>query len=208
MKHRPFLIVISAASGTGKTTVIRRVLERSPELVYSVSATTRPKRPNEVDGKSYHFLSREEFERKIREGYFVEWAEIYGDYYGTPKPFLVESLRAGKEVILDLDVHGKRALERQFPGQVVSVFLIPPDLETLKARLMERRADPPEKLKIRLELARTEIQNAHEYQYIVVNDEVEAAVQRILTIIEAERMRAPRVIHPLLPDLENSGSLE
>ncbi len=208
MKHKPFLIVISAASGTGKTTVIQRVLTRAPELVYSVSATTRPKRPNEVNGKSYHFLDRADFEQKIREGYFVEWAEIYGDYYGTPKPFLERSLAEGKDVILDLDVHGKRALEQQFPGQVVSIFLIPPDLETLKARLMERRADPPEKLKIRLELARSEIQNAKEYQYIVVNDEVEAAVERILKILDAERMRATRVIHPLLHELENPDPVE
>ncbi len=197
MNHLPFLIVVSAPSGTGKTTVVNTVLSKVKNLKYSVSVTTRERRTDEVNGKSYIFLTKDEFKQKIKKGYFIEWAEIYGDFYGTPRPFLDECLKSGYDVILDLDVNGKRALENAFPGNVVSIFLMPPDLDTLKKRLIRRKSEPPEKLKIRLNLAKKEMLWSREYDYIVINDEIEQAVESVVSIIRAERMKRERV-YPFL----------
>lgn len=193
MKHLPFLVVVSAPSGTGKTTVVGTVLSQVKNMKYSVSATTRECRSDETHGRSYIFLSKDEFIRKIDEGYFIEWAVIYGDFYGTPRPFIEECLSAGYDVILDLDINGKRALERVFPHKVVSIFLMPPDLETLKTRLTKRRTETAEKLKIRLNLAKNEILWSKEYDYIVLNDKIDNAVQSVISIIIAERMKRDRV---------------
>ncbi len=202
MKHRPLLLVITAPSGTGKTTVIRSLLKRDPHLAYSVSATTRPRRKGEVSGRSYLFMSRQEFEQKIQEGYFLEWAEVYGHYYGTPLPPIEKNLQKGKDIVLDLDVQGKRALEQRFGHQVVSVFLLPPSLEELRRRLELRGTDSPEQLQLRFEQARRELRWALECDYVVLNDQQELAVERVWTILKAERMRRFRVVHPLLENLD------
>lgn len=208
MNHLPFLIVVSAPSGTGKTTVVNTVLSQIDSIKYSVSATTRERRVDEVHGKSYIFISKDEFRQKIKEGYFIEWAEIYGDFYGTPRPFLEECLNSGYDVILDLDIMGKRALEKAFPGKVVSVFLMPPNLETLKMRLTKRKSESPEKLKIRLQLAKKEMLWSKEYNYIVINDKIEEAVKSIISIIQAERMKRERILpyfeKSVLKDLETT----
>ncbi len=205
MKHRPLLLVITAPSGTGKTTVIRNLLKRDPQLAYSVSATTRKRRKGEVSGRSYIFMSRKEFEQKIQEGYFLEWAQVYGEYYGTPLPPIQKHLENGKDVVLDLDIQGKRALEQKFGSQVVSVFLLPPSLEELRRRLEMRGTDSPEQLQLRFEMARRELQWALECDYVVLNDQQELAVERVWTVLKAERMRRFRVIHPLLENLQGAS---
>lgn len=197
MKHIPFLIVISAPSGTGKTTVVRGVLDILEGLFYSVSATTRKRREGEVDGKDYIFIDRKTFE-KWKENELIEWAEVYGEYYGTPRTPIEEALRDGKDVILDLDVNGKRALEKIYKERVVSIFLLPPDLETLKERLTKRGVEEPSKLKIRMDLAREEISWAHEYDYWVINKNLEDAIEDVVTIIKAERMKRKR-LEPYFP---------
>ncbi len=200
LKHRPFLIIISAPSGGGKTTVKNRVLRAMPEIAYSVSATTRKPRENEVDGVDYIFVTRERFEEWLSKGELLEWAEIYGEYYGTPKTPILKWLSEGRDVLLDLDVHGKRSVQRAFPGRTVSIFLLPPDLATLRERLLERGTEKGEKLERRLKLARTEMDHAFEYDYWVINDTVESAVERVISIIQAERLRSGRLIYGEFPE--------
>ncbi len=194
-KRKPFLIVVSAPSGSGKTTVVRMVLNELPDLFYSVSATTREKRPGEVNGKDYIFVDRTTFEDWIENGKVVEWAKIYGEYYGTPKEPIDRALKEGKDVILDIDIHGKRSLERLYPDRVVSIFLMPPSIEELHQRLKSRGAESEEKLKLRLELSKEEMKWAYEYEYIVLNDIKEEAVNRVVSIIRAERMKRKRILN-------------
>ncbi len=201
MNHEPFLIVVSAPSGTGKTTVLRRFLKICDGLFYSVSATTRKMRPGEVNGRDYIFLDKEVFENWIKEGKLLEWAEVYGEYYGTPRDPVIENMELGRDVIMDLDVEGKRKLEAQFPDRLVSVFLYPPDRETLRKRLLSRGAEDEEKLKIRLSKAEEELRWASEYEYWVVNEDIEKAALRLKDITEAERMKRKRARNIWLLDL-------
>ncbi len=190
--RRPFLVVVSAPSGTGKTTVIRRVLGRLSELAYSVSATTRSKREGEVDGESYRFVDVATFKRWIAEDKLFEWAKVYNDYYGTPKEPVLAMMEQGSDVILDLDVQGKRSLEAALPGQVVSVFLYPPDREALRGRLLGRGSEQGERLEVRMKQMEEEIGWAREYDYWVLNDKIGAAADRVEAIIRAERMKRER----------------
>ena len=201
MNHEPFLIVVSAPSGTGKTTVLRKFLKICDGLFYSVSATTRKMRPGEVNGRDYIFLDKEVFENWIKEGKLLEWAEVYGEYYGTPRDPVIENMELGRDVIMDLDVEGKRKLEAQFPDRLVSVFLYPPDRETLRKRLLSRGAEDEEKLKIRLSKAEEELRWASEYEYWVVNEDIEKAALRLKDITEAERMKRKRARNIWLLDL-------
>jgi guanylate kinase len=187
-----FLVVVSAPSGTGKTTVIRRTLERVPDLSYSVSATTRDMRPGERDGESYHFVQVSEFERWIREDRLFEWAKVYEDYYGTPKSRVLEAMKSGNDVILDLDVQGKRSLESALPGRTISVFLHPPGRSELRERLLRRGSESGERLRIRMKQVDEEIRWAREFDYWVLNDDVDEAAERLEHIIRAERMRRER----------------
>ncbi len=201
MNHEPFLIVVSAPSGTGKTTVLRRFLKICDGLFYSVSATTRKMRPGEVNGRDYIFLDKEVFENWIKEGKLLEWSEVYGEYYGTLRDPVIENMELGRDVIMDLDVEGKRKLEAQFPDRLVSVFLYPPDRETLRKRLLSRGAEDEEKLKIRLSKAEEELRWASEYEYWVVNEDIEKAALRLKDITEAERMKRKRARNIWLLDL-------
>jgi len=201
MNHEPFLIVVSAPSGTGKTTVLRKFLKICDGLFYSVSATTRKMRPGEVNGRDYIFLEKETFRNWIKEGKLLEWAEVYGEYYGTPRDPVIENMELGRDVIMDLDVEGKRKLEAQFLDRLVSVFLYPPDRETLRKRLLSRGAEDEEKLKIRLSKAEEELRWASEYEYWVVNEDIEKAALRLKDITEAERMKRKRARNIWLLDL-------
>ncbi len=190
-RGRPVLFVLSAASGTGKTTVAREVEARVPGLFYSVSATTRARRPWEKDGVDYHFVTREVFRAWLEHGNLLEWAEVYGEYYGTPRKPVMEALKDGRDVLLDLDVVGKRKLQALFPGQVVSIFLFPPSLEVLRERLITRGVESG-KLEIRIQNALREIEGAQEYDYWIVNDQLEEAVEALASIVRAERQRSYR----------------
>jgi guanylate kinase len=191
-EYRRFVVVISGPSGAGKSSFVKALLGRYPrDLVYSVSATTRPRREHEVEGRDYFFLGREEFQRRVDAGEFVEHAEVHGELYGTLKSQTEAVLRSGRNVLLDIDVQGGRSVRRIYPDGVY-IFVLPPSLADLEERLRARGTDSEERIKLRLENARREIAIAREYDYAVVNDDLEDATRKVLAIIEAETCRASR----------------
>ena len=176
------LFVISSPSGRGKSTVIREVVKRSPNLHYSVSATTRPPREGEAEGKDYFFLSKEQFQAKIRSDAFLEWAEVHGAFYGTLKSQVELCLENQKDVILDVDVQGGISI-KGILSEATLIFLLPPSLETLEARLRGRNTESEGALNLRLDAAREEMISADMYDFLVFNDRLEDAVTDILAII-------------------------
>lgn len=192
MSGGPFPIVMSAPSGGGKTTIARKLLERRTDVGYSVSCTTRAPRPGERDGVDYHFLSRHEFDVKASHGEFAEWAEVHGNRYGTLRSAIREVMEAGKHVMLDIDVQGARQVTAAFP-ESVTVFIVPPSVEVLVARLMGRKSESEEALTLRLRNARIELLEAERYQYVVENDDLEHAVQRVGAIVDAESLKRERL---------------
>ena len=191
-EYRRFVVVISGPSGAGKSSFVKALLGRYPrDLVYSVSATTRSRRAHEAEGSDYFFLGREEFQRRVDAGEFVEHAEVHGELYGTLKSQTEAVLRSGRNVLLDIDVQGGRSVRRIYPDGVY-IFVLPPSLADLEERLRARGTDSEERIKLRLENARREIEIAREYDYAVVNDDLEDATRKVLAIIEAETCRASR----------------
>ena len=191
-KLKGLLIVISAPSGTGKTTLVHMLLKEFPDLEFSVSYTTRPPRPGEVDGRDYHFVDRKTFERMIEEGDFLEWAEVYGNLYGTSRTQVLKALNEGKDVILDIDTQGALQVKKNFP-EAVLIFILPPSLKELERRLRNRGTDDEETIERRLKTAREEIRRASLYDYIVVNDVLEVAYENLKSIIRAEKLRTERL---------------
>ena len=187
-----FPIVMSAPSGGGKTTIARRLLERRADVGYSVSCTTRAPRPGEVDGQDYHFLSPAEFEARVAAGEFAEWAEVHGNRYGTLKREIGAVLASGRHVMLDIDVQGARQLTAAFPD-AVTIFIVPPSVEVLVARLLGRKSESEEALALRLRNARSELLEAERYQHVVVNDELEHAVQLVGRILDEESAKRERL---------------
>ncbi len=181
-KQRGAVIVISGPSGSGKTTIVQRVLADDPTLVYSVSATTRSPRPGETDGRDYRFLARDEFERRIARGEFAEWAESFGNLYGTPARPMREALDRGDVFVLDIDVQGARQIRRTFP-EAVFVFIKPPSLEALATRLRARRTETKEQFDARLTRAREELACSGEYTHAIVNDRLDDAVRELKDLI-------------------------
>jgi len=177
------LFIISAPSGTGKSTVIRRLLKLRGELVLSVSATTRPPRPGETDGVSYNFITREAFMEMIARGEFLEYAEYVGEFYGTPKKPIADFVSRGVDVLLDIEVQGAKQVRAKEPG-AVSIFLVPPDMAELERRLRVRGTDSAEKLAARLQRAVSELAQKDCYDHIVVNDDIAEATDKILAIID------------------------
>jgi guanylate kinase len=182
------LFVVSAPSGAGKTTVVERLVQTTPGLRMSRSYTSRPARPGEADGVDYHFVSRERFEAMIAGDQFLEWAEIFGNLYGTSTVDTERALHEGADLVLVIDVQGARQVRRQgLP--VVSVFVLPPSFDALQQRLRGRSKDSDDQIRRRLDVAREEVNAVEEYEYVVVNDEVDACVGRIRAIVLAERAR-------------------
>lgn len=192
MSGGPFPIVMSAPSGGGKTTIARKLLERRTDVGYSVSCTTRAPRPGERDGVDYHFLSRHEFDVKASHGEFAEWAEVHGNRYGTLRSAIREVMEAGKHVMLDIDVQGARQVTAAFP-ESVTIFIVPPSVEVLVARLMGRKSESEEALALRLRNARIELLEAERYQYVVENDDLEHAVRQVAAILDAESVKRERL---------------
>lgn len=175
--------MISGPSGCGKTTIAREILQRHPETTFSVSATTRPKRAHEVDGKDYFFLAKNEFERRIRNDELVEWEQIYGDYYGSLKSEIDRAFREGKSIILDVDVKGALSIKTKYANDSVLIFIKPPSREILTRRLMNRKTETAEALNKRLERVAMEIERSKEFDFTVVNDDLEEAVGKVDLII-------------------------
>ena len=192
--YRRFVVVISGPSGAGKSSFVKALLRgNGGDLVYSVSATTRPKREHEAEGKDYFFLSRDEFQRRVAGGDFVEHAQVHGELYGTLRSQIERVLESGRNVLLDVDVQGGQSVRRVYPDAVL-IFVLPPSLEDLEERLRARGTDREDKIQVRLENAQREIALMREYDYAVVNDDLETATRKVLAIVEAERCRASRRI--------------
>lgn len=188
---RGLLIVVSGASGTGKGTVCKKILDDMPEVAYSISATTRLPRPGEIDGKEYYFLSRDEFQAWIADGKFLEFADVYGNFYGTPLNKIEERLNRGEDILLEIDVQGALNVKRKCPDGIY-IFLLPPSLEELKRRIEGRGTETPESLHRRLANAVAEIKIGLEYDYVIVNDSVDNAAAQIKAILTAERCKVAR----------------
>jgi guanylate kinase len=182
-ERRGRLFVISAPSGTGKSTIIRELIARRPELIFSVSATTRPPRGGEQEGVEYRFIAREVFDRMARHGAFLEYAEFVGNMYGTPKQPILEHLERGEDVILDIDVQGAEQVRRALP-EAVLIFIAPPEFEELERRIRRRGAMDEETIRRRLERAEAELALAEGFDGVVVNDDVSRAADAIIAIME------------------------
>lgn len=182
------LFVISGPSGVGKGSIIQGLLIYIKDLLVSVSATTRHSRPGEINGIHYHFLRQEEFLRHIESGKFLEWVQVHGAYYGTPKQFLEKELSAGKDIVLDIEVKGAKEVRKYFTD-AVSIFIIPPSLEELHNRLLNRKTENKDARSKRLARAEEELREIQEYDYIVTNEDLEKAIQDVCAIITAERCR-------------------
>ncbi len=191
-KKQGLLIVISAPSGAGKGTIINKMLEKNNNLWLSVSATSRPMRTNDIEGKTYYFYAKEEFENKIKEDYFLEYASYANNYYGTPKKYIQEHLNKGEDVILEIEIQGAMQVKKLIP-QALFVFIMPPSLKELKKRLVNRGTDTKEKILERFKIAYQEMNEVTKYNYVVVNDEIEMAADKILSIIKAEKCRVDRI---------------
>ncbi len=194
LNERGLLVVISGPSGVGKGTVRRALFEmEGHDLVYSISMTTRPAREDEIEGEDYYFVSNEEFEQRIKDGKFLEYAKFVGNYYGTPKDKIDEQLDNGKEVVLEIEVQGANQV-REKAKDGVFIFIAPPNKEALYRRLLRRGTEDPNTIQKRMDKADREFPLAYKYDYIVVNDEVTNAADRIMAIVRAEHAKTERSI--------------
>ncbi|GAB4279076.1 MAG: guanylate kinase [Candidatus Rifleibacteriota bacterium] len=180
--EKGFLFIVSGPSGVGKTVLCNEIVKQyAPRVVYSISATSRLPRGGEKNGQEYFFYSKEEFEQAIERGEFAEWANVHGNYYGTPKKFLEENLEAGKHVILNIDVQGAMKIRERYPDAVM-IFIAPPSFEELEARIRNRNIDSEESLRYRLENAKNELSYINNYRYLIVNDNLQTAIKELSEI--------------------------
>jgi guanylate kinase len=199
-------IAVTGPSGSGKTSVCKALLEMFPQLRFSVSLTTRAPRPTESDGKDYHFISEAEFRDRIRRGDLIEWAENYGQLYGTSRENMEAALRGGHDLLLDVDTRGARALKKTWPGGIF-VFVIPPSIEVLEKRLRGRGSETAETIRRRFDNALAEIREIVWYDYVVMNDELDAAIDCLRSIYVAEKCRRERMMVKIKPFFDRSGGM-
>lgn len=192
LARRGLMLIMSSPSGAGKTTISRMLLERDGHIRMSVSCTTRPPRPGEVDGKDYHFISQAQFDRMVGNEEFLEWAIVFGHSYGTPKAQVKAGIKDGQDYLFDIDWQGTQQLYQKLERDVVRVFLLPPSIDELRRRLTGRGTDSAEVIAERMERARSEISHWDGYDYVVVNDDIEACFAKVQQILAAERMRRAR----------------
>lgn len=193
MDRTGLLIILSSPSGAGKSTLARRLIDWDPSLSFSVSATTRPARPAEIDGQHYHFIAREDFARMAGAGEMLEHAEVFGNLYGTPRAPVEAAMQSGRDTIFDVDWQGGQQIRASALGpHVVSIFILPPSLAELERRLIARGQDAPEVIAGRMDKSRDEISHWAEYDYVLVNDDLDASFDRLAAILTAERLRRDR----------------
>jgi guanylate kinase len=196
------VFIISAPSGSGKSTLVRRLLDTVPGLLFSVSYTTRAQRERERPGEDYNFISREEFETRALRGEFFEHAQVFGNYYGTHRGALDKAIAARQDLVLDIDVQGARQLKIALP-EAVTVFVLPPSRQVLEQRLRSRSADSEEVIQRRLRGAAEEVRNYTQYDYVLINSQLEESVARLQAIVKAERIRRVRMVEEVRPILES-----
>ncbi|MDE8650239.1 guanylate kinase [Novosphingobium album (ex Liu et al. 2023)] len=192
LQRRGLMLIMSSPSGAGKTTVSRMLLEHDGHIRMSVSVTTRPPRPGEVDGKDYYFVGQAEFDRMVEDGAFLEWAFVFGHCYGTPKAEVKAGLRQGHDFLFDIDWQGTQQLYQKLETDVVRVFLLPPSIGELRRRLTSRGTDSAEVIAGRMARAQAEISHWDGYDYVVVNDDIDTCFAKVTQILAAERMRRAR----------------
>lgn len=200
-KSRGSLVVISGPSGAGKGTIIQNLINKYHHYWLSVSTTSRAIRKNDIAGVTYNFVSKEEFEKKIEEGYFLEYNNYVGNYYGTPKEFINDKLEKGIDVILEIEINGATNIKKIMP-ETLFIFLMPPSLQELKKRLILRNTDSIDKIIERFKTAYTEINEVTKYNYVVVNDDIDNAVDKIEAIVQAEKCRVDRIEEIYMNSLE------
>ncbi|WP_041777969.1 guanylate kinase [Beijerinckia indica] len=192
--RRGLMLILSSPSGAGKTTLTRMLLQsKALDLTLSISVTTRARRSSEVEGIHYHFISRKQFESLRDTDALLEWAEVHGNFYGTPSEPLEAILGQGRDVLFDIDYQGARQVKQKAGTDVVSIFILPPTMRELRARLERRAEDPPEIIAKRLENARTEISHWAQYDYVLINDDLQRTFEDLLAIVTTERLRTPRL---------------
>lgn len=198
------LFIISAPSGAGKTSLVKALLKTGIDLRLSVSYTTRPPRPEEVEGRDYHFLSQEAFEQRLKQGEFLESAEVYGNFYGTSQKWINEAIVSGHDILLEIDSQGAQQVRCVFP-EVVGIFVLPPSPEALEARLRQRGQDSLEAITRRLAAACEEMAHVSEYDYVIINEKLDKALHDLTCIVRAERLRMMSQLarhHDLITELE------
>lgn len=194
IKRRGLLLVLSSPSGAGKTTISRRLFDEDGKLALSVSVTTRTRRPSEVDGKHYHFITRAKFDDMVAKGELLEHATVFEHCYGTPRAPVTKALEAGQDIISDVDWQGTQQLKQNLPDDVVAIFILPPSVEALKERLQTRAQDSEEVVRARMAKSSDEMSHWAEYDYVVVNDDLDEAVRQVRAILDAERKRRTRQV--------------
>jgi len=193
IERRGLMVILSSPSGAGKTTLTRMLLQDSSvDLTLSVSVTTRTRRSSEVDGIHYHFIDQAEFERRRNAGDLLEWAEVHGNFYGSPRRPVERVLAEGRDVLFDIDYQGTQQIRRAAKDDVVTLFLLPPSMRELRARLERRAEDSPETIARRLAAARLEIERWTAYDYVLVNDDLQRSYEDVIAILKAERLRRRR----------------
>lgn len=192
LHRRGLMLILSSPSGAGKTTIARKLLAEDSEIAASVSVTTRPMREGEVEGVDYFFVDKTEFDRMVEDNEFYEWAVVFGNCYGTPKAHIRDRLKAGGDVLFDIDWQGTQQLYQKAQADVVRVFILPPSLEELRRRLTGRGTDSAEVIAARMDRAQAEISHWDGYDYVVINDDVEACFGKVREILAAERMKRTR----------------
>ena len=192
--RRGLMLVMSSPSGAGKTTIARELLKRDSEIAMSVSATTRAPRPGEKEGKDYFFVTEEEYQRMVAAGEFLEHAKVFNNYYGTPRAAVDQELKAGHDVLFDVDWQGTQQLRENARDDLVSIFVLPPSTDELARRLTERAQDSDDVVSNRMSKASDEMSHYIEYDYIIVNHDVEVSVESVRAVLEAERMKRERVV--------------
>lgn len=189
------LFIICAPSGAGKTSLVRALLQTDANLSLSISHTSRPPRPDEINGHDYHFISKTDFQQMQAHGEFLESAVVYGNLYGTSQKWINEAISSGKDILLEIDCQGAKQVRKCFP-QSIGIFILPPSANTLAKRLKTRAQDSPEIIKQRLAAVREEVSHINEFDYVIINDRLEEALKNLVSIVQAERLKIPRqLIH-------------